>query len=145
MPLDRLDHYTIRTPHLKPTRHFYVDVLGLADGHRPPFDFPGHWLYCNDRAVVHLVGVDLTDKGGLVHFLGDRAPANLSGGGAVDHIAFRASGLRTMRDHLNAQRIVYRERTIPTLDLHLLFIEDPNGVTIELNYAAREALATDGA
>jgi hypothetical protein len=28
----------------------------------------------------------------------------------------------------------YREREIPTMNLFQVFIEDPNGITIELNY-----------
>jgi len=33
---------------------------------------------------------------------------------------------------------LFRERTVPDLGLHQLFIDDPNGVTIELNYPASE-------
>lgn len=145
MPLDWLDHYTIRAQDLQTTRDFYVRVLGLAEGHRPQFDFPGHWLYCGERAVVHLVGVDPLDKDGLRRFLGDRQPAHSTGGGAVDHVAFRATDLHATRERLKTQGVAFRERTIPDLDLHLLFIADPDGVTIELNYSAGEALATNHA
>ena len=58
MALDRLDHYSIRTTDLDTTRDFYVEVLGLSEGYRPTFDFPGHWLYCGERAVVHLIAGD---------------------------------------------------------------------------------------
>jgi hypothetical protein len=34
--------------------------------------------------------------------------------------------------------VPYRERTVPGLGLHQLFIEDPSGITIELNYPADE-------
>ena len=72
MALDRLDHYSIRTTDLDTTRNFYVEVLGLAEGYRPSFDFPGHWLYCGERAVVHLIGIDPDDGQGLVDFLSVR-------------------------------------------------------------------------
>ena len=141
MALDRLDHYSIRTTDLGVTRDFYVDVLGLDEGYRPHFDFPGHWLYCGERAVVHLIGIDPNDEQGLADFLGNRDVDSLSGAGALDHIAFRATDLPSLKRRLNTRSIDCRERTIPELDLHLVFIEDPNGITIELNYVAAEASA----
>lgn len=37
-----------------------------------------------------------------------------------------------------------RERTVPVLGLHQVFVDDPNGVVVELNFPAAEhaALAT---
>ena len=133
MALQLLDHYSVRTPKLEETRAFYVDVLGLTEGHRPKFDFPGHWLYCGERAVVHLIGAGSV---GASAFLGERDASNLDGTGALDHIAFRATDLEAMHKTLDACQIERRERTIPDLDLHLLFIQDPNGITVELNYVA---------
>lgn len=34
---------------------FFADVLGWQPGHRPPFPFPGTWLYQGQDALVHLV------------------------------------------------------------------------------------------
>src|SRR5712675_1915836 len=45
MPLGGLQHYTIEPQDLERTKEFYVDVLGLEIGDRPPLDFPGYWLY----------------------------------------------------------------------------------------------------
>ena len=42
MTLKGLDHYTILVADPTATRDFYVDVLGWAEGPRPPFDFSGH-------------------------------------------------------------------------------------------------------
>ncbi len=39
---------------------------------------------------------------------------------------------------LRAEGISWRDRTVPSLGLHQVFIEDPSGVTIELNYPAAE-------
>ena len=139
MALDRLDHYSIRTTKLKITRDFYVDVMNLEEGFRPNFEFPGHWLYCGDRAVVHLIGVDPDDTSALTDFLGQKSDEELAGAGAIDHIAFRATDLASLKDRLAAKHINCVERTIPELDLHLVFLDDPNGITIELNYIAAEA------
>ena len=54
MPLQNLNHILVLARDLEATRDFYVNVLGLRVGPRPPFKFPGHWLYLGDKAVVHL-------------------------------------------------------------------------------------------
>jgi len=135
MSLRTLDHCSIRTVKLDETRDFYVHVLGLADGDRPAFPFPGAWLYAGDQAVVHLVGVDPDDPGGLIAYLGGEIdPAALDGGGAFDHIAFRADDPAALVDRLKARGLDYRERQVPSMDLFQIFVEDPNGITVELNY-----------
>ena len=45
MSVGVLDHYNISTRKLPETIKFYEDVLGFTNGPRPPFDFPGAWLY----------------------------------------------------------------------------------------------------
>lgn len=134
MALDRLDHYSIRTRALERTGRFYTDVLGLTEGWRPDFPFPGKWIYCGDRAVVHLIGIDPADSSGLEGYLGDRAEQTLAGGGAVDHIAFAATDVEGMRARLADAHVDWREREVPTLGLRQIFVEDPNGIVIELNF-----------
>jgi catechol 2,3-dioxygenase-like lactoylglutathione lyase family enzyme len=138
-----LNHFSIRTADLDASRRFYADVLGLSVGPRPDFPFPGLWMYRGDHgdvanAVVHLIGIDRSDPDGLKKYLGDRDEAALAGSGAVDHIAFFADGLAAMLAYLKRQSVAYRERTVPSIGLHQLFLEDPCGVVIELNYAAAE-------
>lgn len=134
MPLDSLDHFSIRTMKLEETRQFYEEVLGLHAGDRPTLPFPGHWMYAGSHPVVHLVGIDEDDPSGLNEYLGEVDPDNLVGGAAVDHLAFRASDAPKLIEHLKAKKIEYRERDIPELNLFQLFLEDPNEVTVELNY-----------
>lgn len=143
-----LNHFSIRTMDLEACRKFYVDVLGLTVGPRPPFPFPGIWLYRGDHgdyynAAVHIIGIDRDDPEGLKNYLGDRDPDSLRGTGAIDHIAFFAEGLGDMIDHLNKLGIPVRERSVPSLGLHQLFLDDPNGIVIELNYPAAEKAALD--
>jgi catechol 2,3-dioxygenase-like lactoylglutathione lyase family enzyme len=142
MGLERLAHYSIRTTKLNTTRDFYVDVLGLDDGERPPFDFPGHWLYLGGRDVVHLVGIDPNDPSGLIAYLGDKKEASLEGSGSIDHVAFFATDLPGFLRRAEARKLPVRHRTVPSLGLHQVFLEDPNGVTIELNFPAAEAPAS---
>lgn len=142
MALKKLAHFSVRTTELELSKKFYTEILGFHVGFRPAFPFPGIWLYQGgDEAefgVVHLIGIDKNDPEGLKAYLGDKAEATLHGSAAVDHIAFIASDLADMHRRLQQAGLPYRERTVPGLGLHQLFVEDPSGITIELNYAANE-------
>ncbi|WP_322048349.1 VOC family protein [Paraburkholderia sp. J67] len=144
MPVTKLAHYSIRTTDLERSRRFYTDILGFREGFRPPFKFPGIWLYNgadeSDFGVVHIIGIDPNDPSGLHDYLGDKAlPA--SGTGTVDHIAFLATGLEDFWAALRAGGYEWKDRTVPSLGLHQVFVEDPSGVTIEMNFPAQEAQA----
>ncbi len=139
-----LNHVSIRTSDLEACQRFYVDVLGLAAGPRPNFPFPGVWLYAGpatawSNAVVHVIGADPAHPEGLEGYLGPRKGTTARGGGVVDHVAFNGTGLAQMRQRLAALGIVARERTVPGMGLHQLFVEDPDGIVVELNYPAAEA------
>ncbi len=143
MSIRKLGHYSIRTGNLGASRRFYADVLELKEGFRPPFKFPGIWFYLGgddaDFGVVHIIGIDASDPQGLKDYLGDKDEASLFGTGAVDHVAFLASGLGAMRHKLSQQAVPFVERSVPSLGLHQLFLTDPSGVTIEMNYPQDEA------
>lgn len=142
MSLSSLDHCSIRTVKLKETRDFYVDILGMDDGDRPEFLFPGNWLYVDGVAVVHLVGVDPDDPSGLQQYLGgDISAESLDGSGAFDHIAFRAKDPEVLIQRLKDKGYPFRERQVPSMDLFQVFVEDPNGITVELNYWAEDQKA----
>jgi catechol 2,3-dioxygenase-like lactoylglutathione lyase family enzyme len=141
MPVTKLAHYSIRTMDLEKSCLFYERILGFKRGYRPPFDFPGAWLYKGgdeaDFGTVHIIGFDPDNPAGLTAYLGDKAlPA--SGTGTVDHIAFLATGVEDIWKTLQAEGVAWRDRTVPSLGLHQVFIEDPSGVTIELNFPAAE-------
>ena len=141
-----LNHFSIRSTDLAACERFYVGVLGLTVGPRPDFPFPGLWIYRGDHAdpanaVVHIIGKDKAAPQGLDNYLGERDEATLQGSGAVDHIAFFATGMAAMRAHLEADAIPYRHRVVPAIGLQQIFLTDPCGVVIELNYPADEAQA----
>ncbi len=119
MALQHLEHYTVNTDDVDATVAFYEEVLGLSTGPRPPFEFPGAWIYCGDIPVVHLIG----DK-----TLEERDT------GTLDHVAFRGSGVVDFVANLDKLGIPYRERDVPATDLHQVFVDDQNGVTIEINF-----------
>ncbi len=143
MGVQRLDHYSIRTPKLDETRRFYADIMDMHEGPRPPFPFPGAWMYHkssdgDEIAMVHIVGYDPDDAEGLKAYLGDK-PLVSEGTGTIDHVAFAITGLDAMLTRLRASGLLFRERRVPSLGLYQVFVEDPNGVTLELNFPAAEA------
>jgi len=133
MPLERIDHYAIRTLKMEETREFY-EALGLHIGPRPEFPFPGHWMYAGDTPVVHLVGIDPKNPDGLYDYLGVTDINFLDGSGSIDHLAFRASEPEELKKTLNKRKVQYREREVPNLGLLQIFAEDPNDITVEINY-----------
>src|ERR1700757_1926931 len=124
MSIGVLDHFNIRPRKLAETVRFYEDVLGLENGPRPNFAFPGAWMYSEGRAVGHLVVISPTDE--------TQKPDS----GVVHHVAFVSRGFDGMRQRLSAKGIKFDSRQVPGGDLWQIFVHDPNGVMIELNYEA---------
>jgi catechol 2,3-dioxygenase-like lactoylglutathione lyase family enzyme len=133
MAIERLDHYSIRTTDVEGTRKFYTEVLGFEAGPRPNFPFPGVWMYQGGIAVVHVVGIDKNDTAGLQDYLGDRGGES-AGTGTIDHVAFLGRDIDGMRAQFQNANVPFRERKVPNMDLMQIFVDDPNGVTIELNF-----------
>jgi len=120
-----LDHYNVSTRKLKETVQFYEDVLGFTNGPRPPFSFPGAWLYSAGHPVLHLNDISGTDRE-------QRADS-----GVIDHVAFGSRGFEAMKRQLTAKGISYRANQVPNSTRWQLFLRDPNNVEIELNFETR--------
>jgi len=124
MSVGVLDHFNIRTRRLADTVRFYEDILGLQKGERPNFAFPGAWMYSEGKAVVHLVDISPT------------AEAQKPDSGVVHHVAFASRGFADMKARLQSSGMAFDSRQVPGGDLWQIFVNDPNGVMIELNYEA---------
>ena len=124
-----LNHYNLRASRamLDALRDWYRDVLGLEVGERPPFRFHGYWLYAGGPPVLHLSEASP----------GEEHPA--PGAGTFDHVAFTCSGLSAMREHLDSRGVRYRMADVPLTRQRQIFLADPAGNGVELNFAAREA------
>jgi catechol 2,3-dioxygenase-like lactoylglutathione lyase family enzyme len=130
MSVGVLDHYNVSTRRLGDTVRFYEDILGLVNGPRPPFDFPGAWLYSEGHPVLHLNDISPTDK---------QQPAD---SGVIDHIAFGSRGFEAMKQHLAQKGVSFRVNVVPNSSRRQIFLTDPNNVLIELNYdVGKEAAA----
>jgi catechol 2,3-dioxygenase-like lactoylglutathione lyase family enzyme len=127
MALEALDHYTIHCADMTATRDFYRDVLGLTEGFRPQLPFAGHWLYCGERAVVHLLRAD-----GALPENRDAKPGDSTGG--LDHVAFRGTDPAATIARLKERGLAFRENLIRDIGLHQVFVRDPNGIMVEMNF-----------
>lgn len=138
MPLSHIEHFLLQTSDMEKTREWYTKVLGMRVGPSPDFKFPVLWLYLGDKDVVHVTEGGRNVSENRKAYVGQQSEA-AEGTGVVDHIAFRATGLREMLAHLGKLGVDFRQRQVSDQGLYQLFMFDPNGVKIELNYAAAEA------
>ena len=132
MPLTELNHYFVRANDLERTRQFYVDVLGFEVMQRPNFPFPGYWLGINGKIQVHMGPAGIPNQ--EMYYLGTPKGAATDHAGVVDHIAFLASDPEAFVKRFKALGMEFRPRSLPESELFQLFIKDPNGLTIELNF-----------
>ncbi len=122
MQINRLDHVNLRTTQLDQMIDWYVDVLGLHNGPRPDFGFPGAWLYAGDAAVVHLVGID-GDPG-----TGSETALKL------EHFALTATGAETFESRLAARGETFRKTGIAELGVTAFNVWDPDGNHIHVDF-----------
>ena len=139
MPLSHIEHFLVAADDIDATRDWYARVLGMKPGPHPDFGFPVHWMYVDDIDIVH-IGPSATAANEIQKkYLGRTSQKSEEGTGALDHIAFRATGLRQMLTHLKKEKVPFSQRRANGQALFQLFLYDPNGIKIELNYAAHEA------
>lgn len=125
-----LDHANLRLrpQDLPAALAFYRDLLGLEEGPRPNFPFPGAWLYAGGRPIVHLACRDTVEP-----------PAGPSPSVSFEHIAFRMRGLPEVRAKLAAEGVPYAEAPLPGFPLHQLFLTDPFGLRVEMTFDMTDA------
>ena len=145
MPLTELNHYFVRANDLERSKKFYCDVLGLQQMPRPDFPFPGYWLGVGGKIQVHMGPHGIPNS--QLYYLGSTRESATDNAGVVDHIAFSATEPDAMAARLDAMGVPSRKRFLPEIKLFQMFVEDPDGLTIELNFHGieiRPSWAADG-
>ena len=102
-------------------RDFYCDVVGLCEGFRRAFERFGFWLYIGDKDVLHLI----TPKEG-----DDRSSQKSS----FDHVAFKTTNYQDVLKKLKSLSMPFEEKPIPGMTAHQIFLRDPAGNRVELNF-----------
>jgi catechol 2,3-dioxygenase-like lactoylglutathione lyase family enzyme len=139
VPLSHIEHYLIAADDIEQTRDWYCDVLGMQEGWHPDFGFPVVWLYLDGRDVVHITQSAKNAGDNQKTYLGRTSQNTGAGTGAIDHVAFRATGLKDTMARLHNRNIEFKERRANGQALYQLFMFDPNGIKVELNFDASEA------
>jgi catechol 2,3-dioxygenase-like lactoylglutathione lyase family enzyme len=121
MAVHAFQHVNTRSADVERTKAFY-ERLGLRAGDRPPFASRGYWMYLDGVPVLHLV----QRPDGQAHH---------DGSGNVDHIAFEAGDLDGTRRLLTEAGLPFREAIVPRDATIQIFVKDPDGLTVELNFA----------
>ena len=127
-----MEHFLVLTEDIEKTKDFYCDGLGMNVGFRPELDFPGYWIYVGDVPVVHIAEhssyIDWTRAVGIPISSGP------PGTGALDHIAFNCENYAAVRQSLEAKGFELSSNELPDIRLKQIFLSDPNGLSIELNF-----------
>ena len=118
-----MNHFTILAEDLAETCAFYRDLLGLTEGYRPNMGFPGAWLYAGEVAVLHVVVKNPLPK--------QRA-------GVLDHMDFTATDLPGTVTRLKQRGVAYNLGRQVETGTWQLFLHDPNGAKVELDFDAAE-------
>lgn len=137
MTLAFIEHFLIQSADIEATKDWWVNVLGMRVGPSPDFKFPVYWLYIGDRDVLHLTQGGKSVSENRMMYLGQSSQAT-DGSGVIDHIGFRATGLEDTITRLKELGIDFKERQVNDQGLYQLFLFDPNGVKVELNFQASE-------
>jgi len=118
-------HFNIRCSvnDLPAIEKFYGDLLGWKKGDRPTFQNPGIWLYDGDNPILHV----------SARFAEGSLAKSEKHTGAVDHIAFKASGAADFRKRLTKLGVAFEEQNIPDAG-YQVFLSDPVGTKLEFNF-----------
>ena len=120
--IEGINHYNLRADEktIEVLKDFYIEIVGLKLGHRPPFKNGGYWLYANQKDILHLS----FSKNGIVN--------ELNVNSTFDHMAFTCKDENMYIDLLNKKNIKFSIREIPEIGTRQIFFKDPAGNGIEL-------------
>ncbi len=129
MRVEALDHVNIITADLEGTARFYAELLELEPRDAPPPLTHGNarWMYdAAGHAVLHLNSLDCPRAY-------DRE-VRAGPTGALHHVALRCSGYEEIRARLTRRNLDHRLNDVSAVGLRQIFVLDPNGVLLELNF-----------
>jgi catechol-2,3-dioxygenase len=129
MNVQGFSHYNLRASRelLDALRSFYVEVVGLRVGERPAFVSFGYWLYAGEQAVLHLSEAARDET------------RSVDATTTFDHAAFNCTGRREFETRLTQLGISYELARVPQTNQVQLFLKDPAGNGVELNFAGTDA------
>jgi catechol 2,3-dioxygenase-like lactoylglutathione lyase family enzyme len=124
MPATSMNHFTVLTDNVERTVAFYEELLALRAGARPPFNFPGAWLYAGDNPILHVIG---------------GRPKSELRAGVIDHMAFTGRDLPATLAALKRRGIDNTCRRQTGSGTWQVFFDDPNGARVEMDFDPGES------
>ena len=130
--INSIDHYNLRSDEkmIETLKNFYINIVGLKLGYRPPFKSKGYWLYAKEKDVLHLS----SSKDNIKNLI------NIDS--TLDHVSFSANDKIFFMETLEKNNIVFKERYIPEINIDQLFFKDPAGNGIELIFKENSLFKT---
>ena len=119
-----INHYNLRADDqtMHTLKEFYINIVGLTLGQRPPFKSKGFWLNAQGKDVLHLSSTKNNEK--KEHHVN----------ATFDHLAFSASNLKYYEEILNENNIPFTFREVPEIGTKQIFFKDPVSNGVELIY-----------
>jgi catechol 2,3-dioxygenase-like lactoylglutathione lyase family enzyme len=127
MTVEALDHINIRTGDVEATVRFLAELLELTAGPMPGVTDPamGAWLSdASGRAIVHVNAAAM---------FGEQPRATVDTG-ALHHVALACRGREAMVARLDRLGIPYQANDVRAAGVRQLFVREPNGLLLELNF-----------
>lgn len=120
------DHLAFNTAEGDVLQQAFQALLGLQAGRRPPFPFPGRWLYQDGQALVHVIEQPTFAETGL------------------SHIAFRTEeDAAQVLQRVQASGLPHQVAQVPQDGTWQIFVRIPGGLVLELDALASGQLDAD--
>ena len=124
MEIKLLEHVNLQTTEIDKLEEWYIRILGMEKGYRPPFDIKGSWLYAAGVPMIHLVDAMDTSM--------EKAPR-------IEHFCMRAGGLKEFLSRLKKNGIPYKTLRVPELRILQVYISDPDDNQMHIDFPPEEA------
>lgn len=119
-PAWRFDHLNVSVGNATALSALFEGVMGFVPGKRPPFPFPGTWLYEGDQALVHAVV--------------DPVLSAATGEMRLGHVAFRSDEPASqVIERVRRTGLPFNVAQMPEDQTAQIFVLLPGGLVIELN------------
>ncbi|TWX72101.1 hypothetical protein ESZ36_02415 [Colwellia demingiae] len=117
-----INHVLVLTTDLRAMECFWVDLIGLHEGKRPPFPFNGLWIYSDDKPLIHIA---------------EQAFSSF-GNGSIAHVALEGANYNALLKRLDNSAYFYTEKVMPISNERQLFITGPDVLTVEMLFPLDE-------